>query len=414
MNIEKYLVLNKYFLELFGEKDNRGLLRYLKSVEEGERDGLTNFAISLRTKEGVKLPKDELEIYDQNIQEYLRKINQGRPEKIRLKYFQYLAVLFTEIFLNRLKNRKWEFLAELNKFVNSLEKKVRETVGEFSEEDLRKLAFWMATGSGKTLIMHINYLQFLRYKPFKPDNILLITPNEGLSKQHYEEMQKSGIPCRLYSESFNSSGQREHEVLIIEITKLAENTRGRGRSIHISAFEGKNLIFVDEGHKGKRSEEKKWAKLRDKLIEKGFAFEYSATFGQILDKEDILKEYAKAIIFDYSYKYFYLDGYGKDFWVLNVKNSKIDDFTEMAFCANLLDFYQQLLVYEEKRDLAKEYNIEKPLWIFVGSTVSGKNIDSDIVKVLDLVKNTSGEKLPPYLRLSEKAIAYSVAIKVGK
>lgn len=388
MNIEKYLVLNKYFLWLFGEEDNRGLLRYLKSVEEGEGDGLTNFAINLMTKEGVKLSKDELKRYDQNIQEYLQKINQSRPERIRLKYFQYLAVLFTEIFLDRLKNRKWEFLAELNDFVNGLDERVKRTVGEFSEEDLKKLSFWMATGSGKTLIMHINYLQFLRYKPFEPDNILLITPNEGLSKQHYEEMQKSGIPCRLYSESGSSSGQREHEVLIIEITKLAENTRGRGRSIHISAFEGKNLIFVDEGHKGKRSEEKKWAKLRDKLIEKGFAFEYSATFGQILDKEDILREYAKAIIFDYSYKHFYLDGYGKDFWVLNIKNSKIDDFTEMAFCANLLDFYQQLLVYEEKRGIAKEYNIEKPLWIFVGSTVSGKNIDSDIVKVLDLIRNS--------------------------
>jgi Type I site-specific restriction-modification system, R (restriction) subunit and related helicases len=388
MNIEKYLVLNKYFLWLFGEKDNRGLLRYLKSVEEGERDGLTIFAISLMTKEGVKLPKDELKRYDQNIQEYLRKINQSRPERIRLKYFQYLAVLFTEIFLDRLKNQKWEFLGELKDFVNGLDERIKRTVGKFSEEDLKKLAFWMATGSGKTLIMHINYLQFLRYKPFEPDNILLITPNEGLSKQHYEEMQKSGIPCRLYSESGSSSGQREHEVLIIEITKLAENTRGRGRSIHISAFEGKNLIFVDEGHKGKRSEEKKWAKLRDKLIEKGFAFEYSATFGQILDNEDILKEYAKAIIFDYSYKYFYLDGYGKDFWVLNIKNAKIDDIAEMAFCANLLDFYQQLLVYEEKRGIAKEYNIEKPLWIFVGSTVSGKSIDSDIVKVLDLIRNS--------------------------
>jgi superfamily II DNA or RNA helicase len=398
MNIEKYLVLNKYFLRLFGEEDNRGLLRYLKSVEEGERDGLTNFAISLMTKRGVKLSEDDIkdierynkniiERYDRNIQEYLQKINQSRPEKIRLKYFQYLAVLFTEIFLDRLKNRKWEFLAELNRFVNGLEKKVRETVGEFSEEDLKKLAFWMATGSGKTLIMHINYWQFRKYEPFKPDNILLITPNEGLSKQHYEEMQKSGIPCRLYSED-PRSGKGDYEVLIIEITKLAESTRGRGRSIHISAFEGKNLIFVDEGHKGKRSEEKKWAKLRDKLIEKGFAFEYSATFGQILDKEDILKEYAKTIIFDYSYKHFYLDGYGKDFWVLNIKNSKIDDFTEIAFCANLLDFYQQLLVYEEKRGIAKEYNIEKPLWIFVGSTVSGKNIDSDIVKVLDLIRNS--------------------------
>ena len=37
-------------------------------------------------------------------------------------------------------------------------------------------------------------------------------------------------------------------------------------------------------------------------------------------------------------------------------------------------------------------------------------------KLMDLLNdiNTLGEKLPPYLRLSEKAIAYSVAIEVGK
>ncbi|MEM4215446.1 MAG: DEAD/DEAH box helicase family protein [Candidatus Pacearchaeota archaeon] len=46
----------------------------------------------------------------------------------------------------------------------------------------------MATGSGKTLIMHINYYQFLNYKLFSLDNIILITPNEGLSKQHFEEL----------------------------------------------------------------------------------------------------------------------------------------------------------------------------------------------------------------------------------
>jgi hypothetical protein len=102
MNIEKYLVLNKYFLRLFGEKDNRGLLRYLKSVEEGERDGLTNFATYLINKRGVKLSEDDIkdierynkniiERYDRNIQEYLREINKGRQEKIRLKYFTILG-----------------------------------------------------------------------------------------------------------------------------------------------------------------------------------------------------------------------------------------------------------------------------------------------------------------------------------
>jgi len=35
-----------------------------------------------------------------------------------------------------------------------------------------------------------------------------------------------------------------------------------------------------------------------------------------------------------------------------------------------------------------------------------------LIKIRNI--NTSGEKLPPYLRLPEKAIAYSVAIKVSK
>jgi hypothetical protein len=38
----------------------------------------------------------------------------------------------------------------------------------------------------------------------------------------------------------------------------------------------------------------------------------------------------------------------------------------------------------------------------------------DIIKMLYTFINTSGEKLPPYLRLPEKAVAYSVAIKVSK
>jgi len=75
MNIEKYLVLNKYFLRLFGEEDNRELLSKLKEVKEGESDGLTSFATYLKNKRGVKLSEDELERYDQNIREYLGEIN---------------------------------------------------------------------------------------------------------------------------------------------------------------------------------------------------------------------------------------------------------------------------------------------------------------------------------------------------
>ncbi len=122
---------------------------------------------------------------------------------------------------------------------------------EFTESDLTKLAYWMATGSGKTLILHLNYHQFLHYNREPLDNILLVTPNEGLSEQHLAELQASGIPARRFD--LNQSGlwgSAPGTVQVIEITKLVEEKRGGGVSVPVEAFEGHNLIFVDEGHKG--------------------------------------------------------------------------------------------------------------------------------------------------------------------
>ncbi len=391
MAIEKYLVLNKYLLSLFGANDFRDLQEKLKDAPVGvDGDGRTHFVNCLRSAfDKIKISEDDLLRYDGNILSYVRKINYRRS--ISLKYFQYLAVLFAEIVLDNLKNREVAFLEELNSFYEEYRRTEGiEIVDRFTKNDLRKLAFWMATGSGKTLIMHINYHQFFNYNPFSPENIILITPNEGLSKQHFAELQDSGIPARLYTGSLNGGMKTEGEVLVIEITKFVEEKKGRGVTLPVAAFEGRNLVFVDEGHKGKKSEEQKWAKLRNKLAEDGFVFEYSATFGQILSASnpEVLREYAKSIVFDYSYKYFYLDGYGKDFYVVNAENPRVGEqrFQEVMFVANLLSFYEQLLVYERNKQLAREYNLEKPLWIFVGSTVTGKKEESDVLQIVELLK----------------------------
>jgi len=55
-------------------------------------------------------------------------------------------------------------------------------------------------------------------------------------------------------------------VRVIEITKLVEEKRGGGVSVPVEAFEGNNLIFVDEGHKGAGSEARKWIGNREKLL----------------------------------------------------------------------------------------------------------------------------------------------------
>ncbi len=399
MNIEKYLLLNKYILSLFGVEDFRELKEHLQNVPEGtESDGKTFFLHSILSHFKIQDPslEEALHRYDENIQTY-QKLISYRRKPVSLKYFQYLAVLFSEIFLDNLKNEKQLFLRKLNEFHQKYTQNQGIQIPPFEEKDLYKIAYWMATGSGKTLIMHINYYQFQKYKLFQPDNILLITPNEGLSRQHYEELEKSGIPARLYSEGFR--GGRENQVLVIEMTKFVEEKKGGGVTLPVETFEGRNLVFVDEGHKGKRSEERRWAKLRNRLAEEGFVFEYSATFGQILEERnwEVLEEYAKSILYDYSYKYFYSDRYGKDFSVLNINirdepRLSESDFQETMFVANLLSFYQQLLTFDQNKELAREHNLEKPLWIFVGTTVTGKEEESDVIQIVDLLRKTLSEE----------------------
>jgi len=402
MELHKRLVLNRYFLDQLGYENFDGLREKLRDAREGfDSDGRSYFAQALISHANLKIPVEDILRYDQAIKEYVDKLVRNRRDAITLKYFQYLAVLFSEIFLDRYFNRRKQFLAELNLFVDKLneqEANSEEWFSHFKEEELRKLAYWMATGSGKTLVMHINYWQYLKYTAEKLDNIILVTPNEGLSKQHFNEMQKSRISCRMYEAGAASLTLNKDEVLIIDIHKLTEEKKGEGVRVEVDYFEGRNLVFIDEGHKGQATEERTWKKLREKLGRTGFIFEYSATFGQVIGERDkeLLDEYSKAIIFDYSYKYFYTDGYGKDFYVYNLseKASKKqfhekgfqEQFRDLILTANLLSFYEQMLLFERHKDELREYQIEKPLWAFIGSKVSGAGINSDTLKVVQFLK----------------------------
>ncbi|HHH41575.1 MAG TPA: restriction endonuclease subunit R, partial [Chloroflexi bacterium] len=374
--LEHRLVLLAWLNSLFGYKSNRALLEDCKDVDEGfASDGYSYLYHHLLARGSkVQIPEADLARYDENIRAHLEKINRYRPEPITLRYFQHLSALYTEIFLDRLFHHPAQLRADLNAFV--AERNAHKLIGEprdepFTETDLTKLAYWMATGSGKTLILHLNYYQFLHYNREPLDNILLITPNEGLSEQHLRELELSGIPAQRFDLNRGSLFSGRNAVQVIEITKLVEEKRGGGVSVPVEAFEGRNLIFVDEGHKGAGGEA--WRGYRDALGETGFTFEYSATFGQALSaagNDELTKEYGKAIVFDYSYRYFYGDGFGKDFRILNLQEDTQEEQTYTLLLGNLLSFYEQLRLYEERGDELRPYNLEKPLWVFVGSTVN--------------------------------------------
>ena len=368
-SLEQHLVLLAWLNRQFGYEHNRDLLADMKEAAEGFDAEGRSFVYHLLISRGdaVIISPDTLAQYDDNIRNHLHSINARRSEPITLRYFQYLAALYAEVFLDGYFNHQGETLRSLNNFVAEYD------AGEpFSESDLKKLAFWMATGSGKTLIMHLNYRQFLHYNNQPLDNVLLITPNEGLSEQHMEEMTASDIPCRRFDLDESGLMMDANDVVrVIEITKLVEQKRGGGVSVPVEAFEGNNLIFVDEGHKGSGGEA--WRSFRDALGERGFTFEYSATFGQALSaasKDELTVEYGKAIVFDYSYRYFHGDGYGKDFRVLNLLEETIEEETSRLLLGNLLSFYEQQCVFAEHAQALRPYHLERPLWVFVGSTVN--------------------------------------------
>ena len=384
--LEQRMTLLSWLHGLLRFSDTGDLLEYVKPADEGfDGDGRSYVNKLLASRANLGVSRADLERYDDNIREHLTAMNAGRAQPITLRYFQYLAALYTEMFLDRYDQSPSVLLHSLNGHVDklNLQRGSSERVERYKTSDLKKLAFWMATGSGKTLLMHLNYRQYLHYNREPLDNILLITPDEGLSRQHLEEMAASGIPARRFDLSESGLFATDNNtVQVIEITKLVDEKLGQGVSVPVEVFEGRNLVLVDEGHKGSGSEARKWRSRREALSETGFTFEYSATFGQALAaaRDDALTdEYGKAIAFDYSYRYFYDDGYGKDFNVLNLQQETTEERTDTLLLANLLSFYEQQLVFADQDAKLRPYGLEQPLWLFVGSSVT--TLRSDVLTV---------------------------------
>ena len=241
--------------------------------------------------------------------------------------------------------------------------------------------------------MHVNILQYQRYlelqgKGRELNRIILLTPNEGLSKQHLVEFHAAGLDADLFSKDGKSlfAGKT---IEIIDIHKLREDMGEK--TVAIDAFEGNNLVLVDEGHRGSSGKVMgTWMDARKRLSEAGFSFEYSATFGQAMkasSNKALEQEYAKCILFDYSYKYFFRDGFGKDYRILNLADDTDEDKRRLYLTACLLAFYQQQRLFRDKLADFRPFLLENPLWVFVGGSVNAvrsekKKKVSDVVDIL--------------------------------
>ena len=349
------------------------------------------------------LSKEQILLYEENIVRHTQAINEKRRRPVVWKYYQWLTLLFVEIYLDRFFSNRERLLSDLNSFVERFNRHWRQHVDVplYEEDDLNKLCLQNATGSGKTLLMHVNLLQYRYYaaeygKDKELSRVILLTPNERLSEQHIAEFTTSDIRAEAYLQTRGGLfgvARGLDRVDVLEITKLAEQEGPN--TMATRSLGDQNLLFVDEGHRGMSGkEEGAWFARRSSLCAKGFTFEYSATFEQAVGaaKSSAFENaYARAIVFDYSYRWFYEDGFGKDYQILNLPES-YNEIEQTYLTACLLKFYQQLRIYEEKTKEFEAFNLEKPLWVFVGSTVSTakgtkneKAVATDVARIIRFI-----------------------------
>ena len=383
---DRRLVLHAFMCRQFGYPGTDGMLDDLRSVLSAfPAAGESEYARALyMNPERAQVTHERLAEYDANIRTHSARLRMTADHGRTWKPHQYVALLFTEHYLRRY----FDDPEALRRDLNLARRQEREMLAmpEYTPDDLRVLAFQSATGSGKTLLMHAHILQYRHYlgrAGGRLNNVVLLTPNEQMSAQHERELHASGLHARLFSAE--AGADLFQPVEIIDLNKLAEK-KGVKR-VAVRDFGDDNLVLVDEGHLGASG--KVWRERRNELSRGGFTFEYSATFNQVVGGKDrdLLHAYGKCLLFDYAYRRFHEDGYGKDYAISNLPHGAEDENSDMYLLGCLLTFFQQCRIRRERGAEWKAFNPAKPLWVFLGKTVTGSSkadraTRSDVVRIL--------------------------------
>ena len=294
-HLQNRLILANFICQEFGYEDIQNMLEALRQVESeiGTFGQVTHLdAIRVGMKTPPKVDIAQLVQYQSNIEEISAKLRMTNEHGRSWKFYQYLALLFTEHYLARYFDDLEQLCTRLNEFKR--QNRLFRLIEDYVPDDLRTVAIQSATGSGKTLIMHANILQYCHYlnaKGQRLNNVVLLTPNEQMSYQHERELSASGLSARLITP--DSTSELHTTIEIVDLNKLAEKT-GIKR-ISVQDFGTNNLVLVDEGHLGASG--KVWRKRRRELSRSGFTFEYSATFNQIARDESLRNSYGKCLLF---------------------------------------------------------------------------------------------------------------------
>ncbi|WQY65283.1 DEAD/DEAH box helicase family protein [Helicobacter pylori] len=257
------------------------------------------------------------------------------------------------------------------------------------ENFINRLAFYMATGSGKTIVI-IKLVELLsvaiRMGLIPKKNIMFFSANENLIQQFKKEIEKynrnKDFSKQIDFKSLKSVTNKDFYhapkdffqkiALFYYRADLMNDEESKENLLNYKDCwdNGENYVILDEAHKGNKTESKRQA-IFSLLSQKGFLFNFSATF---TEESDLI-----TAVYNLSVGEWVKLGYGKESVLL--KKNNLNAFKELK---DLNDREKEIALLKALLLLGmqKRYKVEgyfhDPLMLVFTHSVNMENSDAEI------------------------------------
>ncbi|QTP01263.1 DEAD/DEAH box helicase family protein [Helicobacter pylori] len=258
------------------------------------------------------------------------------------------------------------------------------------ENFINRLAFYMATGSGKTIVI-IKLVELLSVAMgmglIPKKNIMFFSANEHLIKQFEKEIEKynrnkdyskqidfknlKSVKNKDFYRAPKDSLMKEIALFYYRADLMSDEESKENLLNYKDCWDnGENYVILDEVHKGNKTESKRQA-IFSLLSQKGFLFNFSATF---TEESDLI-----TAVYNLSVGEWVKLGYGKESVLL--KKNNLNAFKELK---DLNDREKEIALLKALLLLGmqKRYKVEgyfyDPLMLVFTHSVNVENSDAEI------------------------------------
>lgn len=258
------------------------------------------------------------------------------------------------------------------------------------EPFINRMSFWMATGSGKTLVI-VKLVEMLwtliQRGEIPPNDMLFLTHRDDLIEQlrrHVEEFNAARTEFRINLRDlreYNDAkrlrpslfSESEATVFYYRADNLSDEQKEKIIDFRNYENDGQWYVLLDEAHKGDRQESKR-QHIYSMLSRNGFLFNFSATF---TDPRDIA-----TTVYNFNLSEYITQGYGKQIVILQQELNAFrdkEDFTGEAKQKVVLKALMSLaLMRHAYQQLPRQDAYHNPLMLVLVNSVSTDDSDLEL------------------------------------